>query len=273
MNNASGKKVWPGSADAGRSPAVRYAIGGLNLLLLSAIFLSQPVFAQGDAAQTKAAQSLTRSKESGPGANNLSGVWELWFDSKNVPPASLTPEIAAEDRSVQYNRDMAATRWCHFFGTPYAMEQSPIEILQNRNGKEVVITFPVRSPARHIYTDGRGHVNPDIFDAVSNGHSIGHWEGDTLVVDTVGFSDEGITGIPGGGRRTTTSHLVERYRLLGKGDRLSVTFTWDDPKIFARPHSYEFRYYRAPKGIEVREYDCKASDEERAGFLLGAAGK
>jgi len=204
---------------------------------------------------------------------NLSGFWELRFDSRNVPPAPLTAAMAAEDRGVQFKLDTAAIRWCHFFGVPYMMEGSTIDILQNVNGKEIAITSALRNPTRHIYTDGRGHVNPDTFDPVSNGHSIGHWEGDMLVVDTVGFSSEGITGIPGGGRRTPDSHLIERYRLLAGGKRLSVTFTWADPKVFTKAHTYEFRYYRAPKSTEAREFDCNASDEERAKYLTGMPGK
>ena len=203
---------------------------------------------------------------------NLSGYWELHFDSRNVPPAHLTPAFAAEDRSIQYKKDMFEIRWCHFMGVPYSMEGSPIDILQNLNGKEVIIASSLRTPARHIYTDGRKHVNPDIFDPVSNGHSVGHWEGDTLVVDTVGFSNEGLTRIPGGGRRTTDSHLIERFRLLDGGNLLSVVFRWEDPKIFAQPHTYEFRYYRSPRGTEAREFDCNANDEERAKFLLGVPG-
>jgi hypothetical protein len=205
-------------------------------------------------------------------APSLSGYWELHFDSKNVPPASLRPGIAAEDKTAQYKRDMIEIRWCHFMGVPYSMEGSPIDILQNTNGKEIVIMSALRTPARHIYTDGRSHVNPDIFDPVSNGHSIGHWEGVTLVVDTVGFSNEGLTAIPGGGRRTPDSHLVERFRLLDGGNRLSVISTWEDAKVFAKPHTYEFRYYRSPKGAELREFDCNANDEERAKFLLQVPG-
>jgi len=162
---------------------------------------------------------------------------------------------------------MKAIRWCHFLGVPYVMEGSAIDILQNVNGKEIVVTSSLRSPARHIYTDGRAHVNPETFDPVSNGHSIGKWDGETLVVDTVGFSTEGLTGIPGGGRRTPDSHLVERYSLLDDGRRLSVIFTWEDQKVFSKPHTYEFRYYKSPKGSEARELDCSASDEERAKFL------
>jgi hypothetical protein len=198
---------------------------------------------------------------------NLSGFWELRFDSRNVPPALLTTAMAAEARDVQFQLDMKAIRWCHFLGVPYVMDGSTIDILQNLNGKEIVIAPSLRSPARHIYTDGRGHVNPDTFDPVSNGHSVGKWESETLVVDTVGFSTEGLTGIPGGGRRTPDSHLVERYRLLDGGSRLSVIFTWEDPKVFSKAHTYEFRYYRTPKGTEAREFDCSVSDEERAKFL------
>jgi hypothetical protein len=207
------------------------------------------------------------------GTANLSGYWELTFDSRSVPPAELTAAPVAADRSAQAQHDADAIRWCHYFGVPYVMEQSPIDIVQNVNGKEIAIVFPVRSPGRHIYTDGRPHVNPDVFDPVSNGHSIGHWEGDTLVVDTVGFSDEGVLAIPGGGRRSPTSHLVERYRLLNNGERLSVIFSWEDPKVFAKVHSYEFRYHRMPKGTEAREFDCDASDGERTKFLTGISGQ
>ena len=203
---------------------------------------------------------------------NLSGYWELRFDSRNAPPASLTPAAAAADRTTQAKHDADAIRWCHFFGVPYMMGQFPLGITQNTNGKEIAVTSPVRSPARHIYTDGRTHVSPDTFDPTSSGNSIGHWEGDTLVVDTIGFSDEGILGIPGGGRRSPTSHLVERFRLLNGGQRLSVVSTWQDTNVFAKPHTYEFRYYKAPPGTEAREFDCNASDPERTKFLTGVPG-
>ncbi len=203
---------------------------------------------------------------------DLSGYWELRVDSANVPPAALTPAMAAEDPHVQFQHDRNAVRWCHFFGVPYVMNASPLDIVQDTNGKEMLIVTGLRNPSRHIYMDGRGHVSAETFDPVSGGNSIGHWDGETLVVDTIGFSDEGITRIPGGGRRTADSHLVERFQLLDQGKRLSVVFTWEDAKVFQRPHTYEFRYYRAPRGTELREYDCNASDESRANYLLGAPG-
>jgi hypothetical protein len=203
---------------------------------------------------------------------DLSGFWELHFDSANVPPAALTSAMKSEDPAVQYKHDMTAIRWCHFFGVPYVMGASPIDIIHNVSGKEILITTPVLNPTRHIYTDGRGRVSKDTFDPVSGGHSIGRWDGDTLIVDTAGFSDEGVTRIPGGGRRTPDSHLVERFRLLDNGNRLSVVFTWEDAKVFQKPHTYEFRYYRAPKGTETRDQDCSANDEARGKYLLEPPG-
>lgn len=201
---------------------------------------------------------------------DLSGVWELRFDSKNVPPAALTTAAANENKNVQFEHDLHAVRWCHFFGVPYVMDVTPIGVTQNVNGKEVLVTTSVRNPSRHFYTDGRPHPSKETFDPVSGGNSTGHWEGDTLVVETVGFSDEGITAIPGGGHRGPNSRLVERFRLINNGNQLSVISTWEDSTIFAKPHTYEYRYYRAPKGTELREYDCNAADEARAKYLTPA---
>jgi hypothetical protein len=48
--------------------------------------------------------------------------------------------------------------------------------------------------------------------------------------------------------------------------------TWDDPKVFAKPHTYETRYFRAPKFTELREFDCNAADETRAKYLMESPG-
>ncbi len=204
--------------------------------------------------------------------HNLSGRWELHFDSKNVPLASLTTPVTEEEKAEQIRKNTYEIRWCHFFGVPYVMETSPIEILENQFGREIVITFTTRNPSRHIYLDRIKHENPDTFDPTSNGHSIGKWEGETLVVDTIGFSAEGLTSIPGGGRRTPNSHLTERFHLINGGSMLSVISTWQDEQVFAKPQTYEFRYYRAPKNLVMPEYDCDTSNESRGKFLLEPPG-
>ena len=197
---------------------------------------------------------------------DISGFWELRFDSKNVPRASLDAKVTPKDIEAHRQKDLMAIRWCNFLGVPALMEQSPLDIRQGR--VEIAIAAQPVSVARHIYTDGRDHVNADIFDPTTNGHSIGRWQGDTLVVDTVGFAaDRGVTSIPGGGYKTSATHLTERYRLLNGGKQLSVTFTWEDPNVFAKPHTYEFRYYRAPKDTNARNWSCDPFDEDRARFL------
>ena len=213
-----------------------------------------------------AAMAFGQSGGTSPSHPDLSGFWQLRFDSKNVPPASLTLSAKEADPEAQYRHDMYAIRWCNHIGMPAMMETSlPIDIRQGRN--EIAIASEAVSAARHIYMDGQGHPKMETYDPQSNGHSIGHWEADTLVVDTIGFSDRGITSIPGGGVRTPDSHLTERYRLLDGGELLSVIFVWEDSKMFLKPHTYEFRYHKAPAGTYAGEYQCDSSNAERAKFL------
>lgn len=202
---------------------------------------------------------------------NLSGYWQLQYDSRNVPRAKLTPQAANVNQDEIAKHDAQEIRWCHWFGVPYVMGTSPIEIAQNRTGGEIAIIFSTRNPSRHIYLNS-SHPSPETFDPTSTGHSTAKWEGDTLVVDTIGFSDEGLLAIPGGGRRTKNSHLVERFRLLRNGNQLSVVSTWTDPSTFIEPHTYEFRYFRAPKGFEMPNVECDPADESRANFLLNPPG-
>jgi hypothetical protein len=202
-----------------------------------------------------------------PSHPEISGYWELRYDSFRVPAASLTAEAAA-DQPNQGRRDLDAVRWCINVGVPALMgDRSPLDIRLSPTVIGIVAKSP--SSVRYIYTDGRNHPDKDDLDPTTNGHSIGRWEGDTLVVDTVGFNDRGVRSIPGGGVRTVNSHLTERYRLLDGGQRLSVTFTWEDPNVFQKPHSYEFKYYKIRQISEPRVYNCNPNDAERAKFLLG----
>jgi hypothetical protein len=199
-------------------------------------------------------------------ASGLTGFWALRFDSRNVPDASLAPTLTAKQIAAHKQNDAHAVRWCLYQGTPSMMDSgAPIDIVQGRN--QVAISSEAPSAARHIYTDRSTRPDPKTFDETPDGFSLGHWEGDTLIVDTEGFSDTGYTGIPGGGFRTKTSQLHESYRLVDGGKELEVTFTWTDPKMFAKPHTYAFRYYRVPRGYNAGEFFCDSNDQERAGFL------
>ncbi len=236
---------------AATPPWPRRGILHAALSFFAASYLSSPAFSQNPA----------------PAHPDLSGYWELRYDSFNVPAASLTAKAAA-DQANQRQRDSDAIRWCINVGVPALMgDRAPLDLRQS----PTVIGMVAKSPSsvRYIYTDGRDHPDKDDLDPTTNGDSIGHWDGDTLVVDTIGFNDRGVRTIPGGGVRTPNSHLTERYRLLEGGQRLSVTFTWEDPYVFQKPHTYEFRYYRVRQISEPRVITCNPGDAERAKFLLG----
>ena len=206
------------------------------------------------------------------GLQDLSGFWELSYDSRSVPAASLLPTITRSRLDAKAKADAYAVRWCNLLGMPFVMDSGrPLDI---RVGTTAVIVAPESHIApRYLYLNRTTHVSDDIFDPSTNGDSIARWEGDALVVDTVGFHPErGITAIPGGGYRTATSHLVEQFRLLKNGAILAVTSTWTDPKVFRTPHRYEFRYYRLPANYEPRPWlPCDPFDPVRTSFLAGPA--
>jgi hypothetical protein len=206
-----------------------------------------------------------------PAANgpaDLSGFWGLSFDSRKIPPAKLAPGVTRAMLDLHARRDAHAIRWCNLLGTPSVMDAgTPLDI---RQGTTAVIIAPENGSApRYLYLNRQQHIGADVYDPSTNGDSIARWEGDTLVVDTIGFHRQrGVMSIPGGGFKTANSRLAERYQLLENGSVLSVKFTWTDSKVFRQPHAYEFRYYRMPKHYEpVNAFPCNPYDEVRATFL------
>ncbi len=83
---------------------------------------------------------------------------------------------------------------------------------------------------RQVFTDGRGH--PPDFDPSWLGHSIGRWDGDTLIIDTVGFHDRGWIDV-NGRPQTEQLHVVERLRRPNLGT-LEIEITVDDPGAYER---------------------------------------
>jgi len=185
-----------------------------------------------------------------------------------VPKPALRPEIVKENEAIAareaagevINRAERLAS-CPFGNLPMMMASSPpLNIVQSRD--EVLIGAEANR-GRFVYTDGRSH--PDIrsadYVASGFGHSIGHWEGDTLVVDTVGFparvcdSRRPVMVTPGGGRAKETTHLIERFRLSEDGEMLSVTFTWEDPTVLLTPHSYSYKYKRLAGANPIENND------------------
>lgn len=199
----------------------------------------------------------------------LTGFWALRFDSRNVVPAVLSPSVTPDEIARHRSADRHVIRWCQPVGMPLIMESSaPLDIVQGAT--QVAIASQMPSAGRHIYLDRRTPPGADILEPTRNGFSIGQWDGQTLFVHTTGFDDQGVTHLPGGGFRTATSELTERYQLVDQGRELEVTFTWTDPKVLQQPHSYAFRYYRVARDFNAGESFCDSNDQERSAFLTSS---
>ena len=102
---------------------------------------------------------------------------------------------------------------------------------------------------RQIFLDGRGH--PQDLDPTWQGHAVGRWDGETLVVDVVGFNEESVMGI---GPHTSQLHVTERYRRRDLG-HLEVQVTANDPGTLMKPWTLNMVWELAPEQ-EVLEYVC-----------------
>jgi hypothetical protein len=175
---------------------------------------------------------------------------------------------------------------CYPEGVPYVFGETRMQILQTP--AEITMIFGGEQEQwRKISLNGAhpAHVVPSWY-----GDSVGHFEGDTLVVDTVGIAANPQTGSMGffGTPHTSELHLVERYRFLGKdessvmpgpnpkatnptlisteivqgGSRLRLTFTVEDPGAYWKPWTVTLDYL--PLKTPIQEYVCMENYEEKS---------
>lgn len=130
------------------------------------------------------------------------------------------------------------------FVTPY-----PFQIIQT--AKFVLQIFEYPNVFRYIWTDGRPH--PADPDPTWMGDAIGRWDGDTLVVDSVGFNDKTEVS---GYMHTEAFHVVERYKKVAASLQYDVTV--DDPNVFEKPWTLPTRILPARPDLDrVDEFVCE----------------
>ena len=250
---------------------IRTAILILGLIAAAAFSASVP-------AQT--ANGSTDAKLSKPGLMSggipdLSGIWDpdfrgpegirlnTWDSSdpfaKHPEQAPMTPWAAAKFKSVRPpfgalqtfdNTNDPVQRFCDPPGVP-RIYMYPWELTFVQTPKIVYILYEYTKVWRAVYMD-RDH--PKDPDSSWMGDSVGKYEGDAFVIDTIGFNDKtwlDQTGHP----HSDALHVIERFRRLDH-DRLELSVTIDDPKAYTKTFSASkvYRYTDSPMGETLCAY-------------------
>ena len=179
----------------------------------------------------------------GPPYPKLTAAAQVHFDAS---------QVAAKEGKV-YRDDIGQ---CWPAGLPLIMTRYwPMAMIQIPTAIYMVSGF--MNSLRIVYLDGRSHTDPDIIVRTFNGESIGRWEGDTLVVDTVGFRgdhhwmDQGGASIPAGEQL----HIVERIRLINDRNQLEIEYTMTDPEYWEGEWKSTKRFNRV-NDEDIQEVSC-----------------
>jgi len=195
---------------------------------------------------------------------DLQGVYQSIPDSTTLPgglknagsPAAieLLPEAARQAKSIDLRQD--PSKMCQPVG-PFRMmaaKQTKIELVPVSSMIVMLFEDLSHGMMRTIYLK-RGH-KPKT-EPTWLGDSVGRWEGNTLIVDTIGFNDQTWLN-DGGAPHSEALHLVERIRPVLAGQYLEYKVTAVDPKTLAKPYSYT-RYY---KKLDSEIMDDPCEDEQ-----------
>jgi len=167
--------------------------------------------------------------------------------------ARRTEEAAAAKRGEQLANTSAE---CIPYGVPTMMSVAiyPVEFIQT--AKQITIIAEAFSEVRRVYLDRPQAKLEDVAPGYY-GRSVGRWEGDTLVVDTIGIKPTvTLRGIP----HSASMRVTERIRLVAP-DILHDQITIDDPAVLEKPYTYTVAYKRMPADYEMVEFVCDNNRE------------
>src|ERR1700690_4345910 len=176
--------------------------------------------------------------------------------SPNAP--LLTPEYMAKWETIRKSRMAGSSEYdpsakCLPPGMPAMMVMFyGMEVMQTKD--KITFFSELNDALRRVYLDGRKPSQKVLDDPTYAGYSTGHWEGDTLVVDTVALND--LTFIEGFFPHSNQMTVHERIRFTAPG-LLEDQVTVNDPKALIQPWNTLFRYRKAAPGkAELREFAC-----------------
>jgi hypothetical protein len=222
--------------------------------LAAALALPLLVFAQ---TESHPAPSKARVASATP---DFSGVWFIDGYRRTILPTDDPPfqpwaeklfkERIAENTHRDVDSGPDPTERCIPPGIPRTMLQPfPWEIVHARD--RVIMIFEYQSLIRQIFTDGRGH--PKDLEPTYMGNSIGKFEGDTLVVDTVGFNDKTWLD-PMGLPHSDALHVIEHIRRVDH-DTLVDDYTIEDPKAYSKSWTAQ-KIFKLKPDWRIQEYVC-----------------
>jgi hypothetical protein len=198
---------------------------------------------------------------------DITGIWEriegIRFNPRNeLPPYNAQfrrrYDLAMEARN-RGERVADPTSRCLPQGMPRFMVASyPLEVLQTKG--QVTIIAEWSSQVRRIFTDGRRHPPVDEVDITFNGDSIGHWEGQALVVDTIGI--RGDTSFDASPLTHSDQLTVSERIFLRNPQTLVAEITVTDPGAFTAPWKVVRTYRRGGPDARIMEYVCEENNRE-----------
>lgn len=170
----------------------------------------------------------------------------------------MTPEAQAIYSRRSQGQEFSPTTHCLPAGIPRATLLSEVHKIVQAPGVIIVMHELDGGMSRQIYTDGRPlpkEPSPSWL-----GYSVGRWEDDTLVVDTIGFNDK--TWLDGRGHpHSEAMHITEKYRRRDVG-HLDVEITIDDPKFYNRPFAIKVTHLLQVDS-DILEYVCNENEKDR----------
>jgi hypothetical protein len=193
-------------------------------------------------------------KQPGPLVNTITGenAGLIWVADHTNP--MLKPWNAeylkkrGEQEIIEVNN--VAHNLCKMSGVPQVINlREPVQFLQEPH--MITIIYQRDHTVRWVYLNEE---HPKDLKPSWYGHSVGHYEGDTLVIDTIGMND--LTGIDRfNTQHTTQLHVVERYRMVQDGQALRVDITVEDPGAFNSTWYAQATYRRQPHEL-INEIVC-----------------
>jgi hypothetical protein len=246
---------------------------GSLAILVAALTFTPMSFAQAD----KPSENAKAQDKATSLSHDLSGVW-MQYPEGDVPGTPgmngvnerfrppLTPWGQAQldaakplsgAKAVAGKEDNSVLR-CEPSGPPQILIlPNPWEIVQIPG--RVLMFFEVQHIWRTIWADGRPL--PKDPDPSYLGYSVGHWEGDTFVVETIGFNDKEWVDLYGN-PRTSTTRVTERYRRLNH-DTLEQQIIIEDPKVYTKPWISPPKLHKLEPGWEIAEWFCVPDESRR----------